>query len=745
MTMKDDTEPKKPTTITPAQRERFARGQAKKAQIQVITKDGKHVVNHASMMDLAVDGAARGKDTFTLDEIIDDLGVKSSAHGPVKTLLQELWYIGAIVRDGKGYTFLRRRWPVPAWSRFRLTDEVIVGRKARASAAKASRGQQRNRAMATLRMPALVIRANLGVLLVLAILSGLTLLIIFSSSPAGTIATNVTTNTFIAFVVITPVVVFCIVAPLLAVKVLHALYLSRRTTSASRHPSTRRVEDAVPAVEGLHERESSPEADEGDASDVMDVAADEVPTPPSGLSSGVYGETAAMGNPIPVLAAKLGCAGEPITEEEATAADGTIFCSLVFKLHEGTTDDVASQLVAALVPAGCVPDDRAIAELAARGASRSSTLPGVDARMEAAGVKDKPSPAASMRVYADPSLLDYETLLVPAPTIDDRWYAVPASRLRGGIVALHKVVSVYHAEPVRREKADIRHVGDLPPSKDELRVLGKGEGKGGWKERFARGNIAAALFEQDAREKAAGIKPSTIEHDPGKLDVALSGFPTWLTKDSVSTRMKRGIPVTLRCSICGAGPGDVPSLGILDAESAREAGRAFMAAVAALCPACMDKHGIRVVEDTLPRDPMATYRFLRDHDELGKHPWPFEALAKELGALSDRAKRRLSEHVDYLEKGHKIHVVKGSGYAFTRGGIKVSYEGQSRAKPCTECGVNEEIKSGSSWGGTRIRIPTDTAVVLARIKGSAVATEMCEACARKFDVVTFGFERVSVG
>ncbi len=552
----------------------------------------------------------------------------------------------------------------------------------------------------------------------------------------------------LAIMAVACIVGFLVSSTLAMLKVLYLIAISLGESRAIPARYARTVDDLRPSpVQGMGDKESYDFIESDTLKEEVSVGSMQFPLSPSAASSGVFGETTSTDDPIPVLAAKLGHTGKLLTEKEANAIDDAIFCSLVFKLHEGKTDDDASQLVVAIAPAGSVFDDRVITEIASRGTSRYRTMTGVDAKMEAAGVGVRPSLASTMRVYADPSLLNHDLLLLPAPVVS-KWYAIPASNIKSEAVELRRVTSAIYKELEQvgqRARADTRFVTAVRLDKGKNRGYDATKGGRGWHEQDVRGNIAAPLFQEEARKFEAGIKPKPLEYDPGKLDVTLPGFVMPLTNTAVSALIRRGVRVSITCSICGTGPDKIQELAILDEESAREMRRVFRAPIFGICQACRDKHDISVVEDRLAKDPAVVHWFLRDHDELGKHPWPFEALAKELGALSDRAKRRLSEHVDYLEKGHKIHVVKGSGYAFTRGGIKVSYEGQSRAKPCTECGVNEEIKSGSSWGGTRIRIPTDTAVLLARIKGSAVATEMCEACAKKYVIEVNGFERVRSG
>jgi hypothetical protein len=450
-----------------------------------------------------------------------------------------------------------------------------------------------------------------------------------------------------------------------------------------------------------------------------------------------------MDDPISVLAAKLGRTGKPLTEEKASAMDGAIFCSLAFKLHEGKTDDDASQLVAAIAPAGSVFDDRAITELASRGTSRFRTVTGVDAKMEAAGMGARPSLASTMRVYADPSLLNYDSLLLPAP-VPGKWYAIPAGSIKGEAVELRRVTSAVYKEPEQvgqRERADTRFVTAVRLDKGNKRGYDVAKGGSGWHEQEVRGNIAAPLFQEEARKAEAGIKPKPLDYDPGKLDIILPGFVIPLTNTAVSALMKRGIHVSVTCSICGAGPDKIQELAILDEESTREMKRTFRAPVVGICPACRDEHGIRVVEDKLAKDPAVVQWFLRDHDELGKHSWPFDALAKELGAISDRAKRLLNEHIDYLENGHEIKLTEGSGYLFARGGTNVIYEGQLDPGQCKECGkVPTDDIDGKR---IRVRLYPDTRIVLSKIKGSLVVNEICRKCAERYAVTVHDYDRVT--
>ncbi len=741
--MANQLEPKQPRGITPAQRERFAKGQAKKAQVQIVTKDKAHVVNHVRMMAFVERENERGKISFTIREIVDGLNMNWSERGQVKTLLQELRYIGVVMRDEGTYKFLKRRWPVPAWSRFRLTDEVITSRKARVALSSDGRGYRKRSAFDTLHMPAFITRTDPRVLLVLAILAGMIILVILVSSPPSVITDNVVHNPFIALVVITPIIVFCIDAPLLTVKILHLHYLSwldTRKATRSRRLVAREVLDAslVPAgsISG------SKEEDVAKVSESPIPPIDREPLPPSAETSGVFGETTTMGDPIRALVAKLGHTGEPLHEQAAANINSAIFCSLVFGLHKGKTDDDASQLIAAIIPAGSIPNEHVITELAARSASRFRTVTGVDAKIEAEGMGSRPSLASTMRVYAEPYLLDYDTLFLPA-SAPGKWYDIPTSRLKGKAVELRPLASAVYKEPEHRERVDTKYVETISREKGMTRGYDKAKGGTGWRERDARGTVAASLFEDIARDKEAGIRPKPVEHDPGKLDITLIGFPTRLTNAAVSARLKRGVKVTLRCSACGAGPGDVDELGILDYESTREMERAFKAPIAALCPTCMDKHGIRVVEDTLSRDPEAVYKFLRDNDDLGERPWAFDELAGKLGALSDRAKRRLSDHLAFLEKELKVRPAEGGKYAFNRSGYAAVYEVPAIPPPCSECGATAEGSTAGRYP-VRIRLRDDTAKVLARVRGAPVTGELCDACAARYGVVVSGYVRETI-
>ncbi|MBN2152701.1 MAG: hypothetical protein JW839_14715 [Candidatus Lokiarchaeota archaeon] len=269
-----------------------------------------------------------------------------------------------------------------------------------------------------------------------------------------------------------------------------------------------------------------------------------------------------------------------------------------------------------------------------------------------------------------------------------------------------------------------------------------GRGRRGWRVRDARGNVAAALFEDYYREKQAGIQPSPVDHDPGVLGVALHGYPTRLTNAAVSARAKAGIPVTLRCSACKRGPDEVDELAFVRGESAAVLSRAFKAPVAALCPGCMARHGVRVVEDRLGKDPAAVLRFLRDADGPGGHPWAFDALAAELGAASDRARRLLRAHLDSLVAGCKAREVGGSGYVFVRGGILEVHEGQTMLGACAECGGAHPGDRPSIT--KRVRLLHDTVVVVERFKGAPVPELLCEACAAKYGVEIVGTVRICI-
>ena len=279
----------------------------------------------------------------------------------------------------------------------------------------------------------------------------------------------------------------------------------------------------------------------------------------------------------------------------------------------------------------------------------------------------------------------------------------------------------------------------------EDRVHEEPRGGRGWRERDVQGTIASPLFEGFYHEKEAGIKKTPISYKPGKLNVVLAGFPTRLTNASVSDRMKAGIPVALRCSACQRGPDQIADLAFFTFESSSKLSRAFHARIDALCPSCMEKHGIRAVEDKLSPDPDVVYRFLRDNDELGKRPWTFDELAEAIGALSDDAKRRLNDQLGRLRSDLKVRILTDGTYLFNRSGYLIVYEGQMRPGECQECGVAESNDPSSAWHVARIRFRDDTKQVLEIVKGSQVANEMCTACAKKYGVNIQGYESRTEG
>jgi len=175
----------------------------------------------------------------------------------------------------------------------------------------------------------------------------------------------------------------------------------------------------------------------------------EVPLPPSPQSSTVFGEREIIGDPIRAIVEKVKHQQEPVTIEVAEGLQDAIFCSVVLKLHEGKTEDDTSQLVAAIMPAGSIPNLDLITELAAKTATKFHTVAGVDARMHREGSQNKPLPTSSMRIYVDPSLFNHGVAIIPAGS-SGKWHAIPTSSFKGGGAETLPVASAIYEEPEQR-------------------------------------------------------------------------------------------------------------------------------------------------------------------------------------------------------------------------------------------------------------------------------------------------------